>query len=278
MADIKQFAITFFNLKLWREDKSHHSTRTDEWLGDRFSLFEKYCLPSMAQQTLKDFTWLCLFDKNTPEKYLKKIEEYKKYSSRFTPVFLSEEQAKDKERSMHSVVQQYLSGDEKFIVTTNVDNDDAIRSNMLQKVREAVETQIKNSPANVSGLYNCLYGYQYFVRNRRVIKMMYPHNHFQPLCESPDNFKTIKGFPHTRVRKMFANHDMRESSKPCWLEIVHEHNVNNSYRVDLRVRNIPIFKSVDLKEFGIDIKFGALRNSLNSIFVMPCLFIASACR
>lgn len=30
MADIKQFAITFFNLKLWKEDKGHNSTRTEK--------------------------------------------------------------------------------------------------------------------------------------------------------------------------------------------------------------------------------------------------------
>lgn len=278
MADIKQFAITFFNLKLWKEDKAHNSTRTDEWLGDRFSLFEKYCLPSMIQQTLKDFTWLCLFDKDTPEKYLKRIEEYKKYSSQFAPVFLSEEQANDKEHSMHSVVQQYLAGDEKYIITTNIDNDDAIRSNMLQVIRESAESQIKKSPESAYGLYNCLYGLQYFTHNNMIVKMMYPHNHFQSLCERPDDFKTIKGFPHTSVRKMFVNHDIKRGGQPFWLEIVHDHNVNNGYRVDMRLRNIPMFKSVNLKDFGAEIKIGALKNSLHSIFVMPCLFFASAFR
>ena len=278
MAYIKQFAITFFNLKLWREDKGHNSTRTESWLDGRFRLFKKYCLPSMQQQTLQDFIWLCLFDKNTPEKYLEKIKKYSEKSRQFTPVFLSEEQTADKEHTMHQIVQQHLNGNETFIITTNIDNDDAIRCNMLDRVRKAVENQMKKDMSAVTGLYNCMYGLQYFVRNSVIIRMLYPHNHFQTLCEKPDNFKTVKGFSHTSIRKMFANHDITDNGKPYWMEVVHEHNVNNGYRVDIRLRNIPIFKSIDLKDFGQDIKFSALNNSINSIFVMPCLFAAAAFR
>jgi hypothetical protein len=278
MADVKQFAITFFNLKLWKEDKGHNSTRTESWLEGRFRLFEKYCLPSMQKQTLQDFIWLCLFDKDTPEKYLKKIQKYKECSRQFTPVFLSEEQANDKEHSLHQAVQQYLNGDEKFIITTNVDNDDAIRCDMLKRVRETIESQIQKDISAATGLYNCIYGLQYFVSNGMIIRMMYPHNHFQTLCETPENFKTIKGFPHTSVRKMFVNHDITDNGKPYWMEIVHEHNVNNGYRVDIRLKNIPIFKSIDLKDFGQDLQFSAMKNSMNSLFVMPCLFAAAAFR
>ena len=62
----KHFIITLFNLKIWKEDKTHRATQTADWLAQRFDLFERFCLPSVAHQTNKNFTWLCLFDKDTP--------------------------------------------------------------------------------------------------------------------------------------------------------------------------------------------------------------------
>lgn len=285
MAELKQFVITLFNLQLWDKDKSKASTRTSEWMRGRLSLFEKYTLPCMKGQTLKDYTWLCLFDKDTPEEYLEKIAAYRKAVPQFTPVFFSKEQAEDRGNALHEAMQRFLSGDEKFIVTTNVDNDDSIDFGMLARVRREIETNIganissageRGDFSSVYGLYNCLYGYQYFTGKRMVIKMKYPHNHFQTICESPDNFMTIKGYPHTRVRKMFANHDIADGGRPQWMEVVHSRNVNNDYRIDLRLKNMPVWKRVDLGSFGIDVKLSAFNNTVKSLFVIPCLFMQTA--
>ncbi|WP_299134485.1 glycosyltransferase [uncultured Amaricoccus sp.] len=35
------------------------------WLAGRFELFERYCLPSIAAQSLKDFHWVIYFDAAT---------------------------------------------------------------------------------------------------------------------------------------------------------------------------------------------------------------------
>lgn len=281
MAELKQFVITLFNLRLWDKDKSKASTRTSEWMDGRLALFEKYTLPAMKGQTLKDYTWLCLFDKDTPKKYLDKIEEYKKEVPAFTPIFFTKEQAEDRGNALHSAMRQFLSGDEKFILTTNVDNDDSIDFEMLARVRSEVERSIQTAQKEgdykmSTGLYNCLYGYQYFISKGMVIRMMYPHNHFQTICEAPESFLTIKGFPHTKVRKLFQNHDISDNGRPYWMEIVHSRNVNNDYRIDLRLKNIPVWKSVDLNSFGLDRVLSASNNTFKSIFVLPYLFVTTA--
>jgi hypothetical protein len=36
------------------------------WLGHRFSLFERFCYPSVQAQTSTGFTWLVFFHEGTP--------------------------------------------------------------------------------------------------------------------------------------------------------------------------------------------------------------------
>ena len=84
--EVFHYILTRFNLKLWREDRLHQSTRSEAWLEKRFQLFETYCLPSICNQVFKDFTWIVLFDESTPDIYQKKIEAYKAVLPAFKPV------------------------------------------------------------------------------------------------------------------------------------------------------------------------------------------------
>lgn len=143
---------------------------------------------------------------------------------------------------------------------------------MLERVRKEVLEKKE------TGLYNCIYGIQYFASKKLVIKMMYPNNHFQSICETPSDFRTVSGFPHTRVRKMFLNHDIKEDKTPYWMEVVHGHNVNNSFRIDVRLKNILPFKKLNLNEFGSDITLSSARNTMNSLFRVPLMFARTACR
>ena len=72
----QHFILTRFNLRIWRQDKHGSAVRTREWLEHRFGLFEKYCLPSIANQTCKDFEWVVLFDDKTPDEFRNRISEY----------------------------------------------------------------------------------------------------------------------------------------------------------------------------------------------------------
>lgn len=92
MEDVKHFVITLFNIKIYQKDKAKRDVLTDEWLRERLDLFERYCLPSMKQQTDKDYVWLCLFDKET-RAIADRLEAYKAAVPQFTPLFLDGSQA-----------------------------------------------------------------------------------------------------------------------------------------------------------------------------------------
>lgn len=57
---IKHFIATRFNLKIeeWNTAKDGSVVLTEKWLEERFNLFEKYCFPSVANQSIKNFYWL----------------------------------------------------------------------------------------------------------------------------------------------------------------------------------------------------------------------------
>jgi hypothetical protein len=104
MLSFSHFIITRFNLRLYARDKKNKPVRTEQWLKYRFDIFEQYCLPSVAAQTCADFTWLCLFDEQTPDFYRLRIASYRAVCPYFYPVFYNEEQTTHLSQSLHNTI------------------------------------------------------------------------------------------------------------------------------------------------------------------------------
>ncbi|MDL2214702.1 putative rhamnosyl transferase [Dysgonomonas sp. OttesenSCG-928-M03] len=273
MVQLKHFIITQFNLRLWSKDKLNRSTVTEEWLANRFVLFEKYCLPSILNQVSKDFIWLCLFDENTPKQYIEKVNSYRKLCPQLTPCYLNDEETSDWLEYTKRVMRSYLTNDDKYIITTNLDNDDSIHSGMVNFICEHVD---KNQPDG-DILYSFNYGYQYFTDLDVILKMVYPHNHFLSLVEknTPD-FKTIKVLPHAKARKYYKTIDIK--NEPYWIEFVHRSNVNNDLRITSRIKYYPVFRNVSLRDFGLYITIRKSSSIFNILLKMPLLFSKTAVR
>ena len=184
MAKFKHIILTQFNLKLsvdgvrcFTEDKTQKSTQTKSWMDERFELFEKYCFPSLLNQKNKNFIWLCLFDKDTEEKYKTKIAEYQNLFPLFTPVYLGSSDRNNLYLQIDPIIRQYLTSTDEYIITTNVDNDDSLHHSMIDNIQKVFLQNPKES------LYRFSYGYQYFIKYKLMLKMKYPHNHFLTLAK-----------------------------------------------------------------------------------------------
>ena len=72
------FLITRFNLKNpdWDVTKNNEALLDEKWMDERFELFSNYCLPSVINQTNKNFKWLVFFDTSTSKIYQEKIENF----------------------------------------------------------------------------------------------------------------------------------------------------------------------------------------------------------
>jgi len=271
MIKFKHFIITQFNLRLWNKDKLNRPTYTDEWLEKRFILFEKNCLPSFINQINKNFIWICLFDERTPEKYLDKIDTYKKEMPQLQTYFLNKEETADWLGYTKNRIGTFLSEEDEYIVTTNVDNDDAIHCSMIQKIRD----MINENPQEI--LYSFNLGYQYFSKPGVILKMKYPHNHFLTLTEkNTPAFNTIKACGHAKARKIYKTLDIK--GEPYWIEFVHDNNVNNDLRITSRIKYYPVFRTISLDDFGIDLSIKWYGSTIRTITKMPFLFTRIATR
>lgn len=270
MKKYKHFVITRFNLRLWKTDKNNKKTCTDEWLKKRFVLFDTYCFSSLAQQTTKNFAWLCLFDADTPQLYKDKIKEYESKCPQMEACYLNEDEMDDWVGHIKTLVKERME-DEKYLLTTNMDTDDSIHCNMLNKLQEEFNKDYRE------GVYSLLYGYQYFMAKKLMLKMHYPHNHFLTLVEKyTPEFKTVKCIPHGRIRRHFNKVDIK--TPPYWVEFVHDTNYNNDLRITTRIKYYPVFKTVSLKDFGQDIIIKGSTNTINTLFKLPFIFIVTAIR
>lgn len=126
-------------------------------------------------------------------------------------------------------------------------------------------------------VYSFLYGYQYFVDRRFLIRMRYPHNHFLTLAEPFDsNLQTILSYNHTRAVFQLPTTYIR-SRGGQWLEIVHRDNVSNDFRINIKIWNIPVLRSRSLADFGLgDLRVRWWVQWLKTLFLLPAQFVGTA--
>lgn len=277
MPKFKHFIITLFNLQIWNEDKTHQATRTQEWLQQRVDLFEHYCLPSVAAQSNHNFTWLCLFDSQTPADVRQRIAQCQQRVPQLKPYYFTAQEASEflapdpavNCRFIRRTVHSMLAPDDEFVITSNLDNDDALSNCFVERVQQQFLADRRHT------LYSFVCGMQLFVNLRAVVRMRYPHNHFLTLVEEAQgDFCTVQFYGHTSARKRLPNTDIGE--KPYWLEIVHGHNVSNELRITSRVRYAPCLSAVDLQTFGIVLRLSALHNLRVFLFTFPAYFLKIA--
>lgn len=268
------FLVTRFNLRnAWTMDKNKVPTQTEEWLEKRFEMFEKYCLPSVAAQTNRNFTWLCLFDDQTPPRFRERIERYRKVSPEFRPVFFSAEQAAATGDNVRDTIKEILGQKNikpAYLATTNLDNDDAL------SVYAVGELQKSMTGTEGMHIYSLLYGYQYLCDARFAVKMRYYNNHFLTLYEPFDQAKTIFTYRHGNAAKHVPTIYIR-TDMGMWIEFVHDNNVSNGYRVNSRAQYIPMFCGRDFsKDFAIDIKVAGAGQVVKSLTTLPFNYVKTA--
>lgn len=154
-----------------------------------------------------------------------------------------------------------------------MDNDDAFAADVVELLQREVR------PAPGKRIYSILYGYQYFTDRKFALKMRYTNNHFLTLAEPFDaHTETIISYRHTKaIRQQPTVYIATGRGK--WLEIVHEDNVSNDFRINIKVWYIPVLYGRSFADFGL----GGFRVSFagqwfNTLFVVPVRFLVTAVR
>lgn len=222
MINLQHFVLTRFNLLLWQKDKEGCKVRTIEWLEHRFNLFEKYCLPSLCNQTCQEFEWIVLFDSSTPEKYRNRITGYQAKCPQFIPVFVEPPDGRYFASIFRREVVKRLKASR--IITTYLDNDDALDRSFIE------DLQSRAIKANYGQFINYTDGYQFYTDYKYLLHIRYPRNHFVSVVEKgdPTTLKTIYGYgSHYYIDKIAGVKIERVNDKPLWCEVIHEKNMGN---------------------------------------------------
>ena len=221
-SDYQHFILTRFNPLLWNKAKDGRKVRTNKWLEHRFSLFEKYCLPSIKCQTCQDFEWIVLFDSMTPDSFKERIAEYQKTCPQLIPVFVEPENGWRFAEIFRDEIVKRLNA--KRVLTTYLDNDDALN------VRFAEDLQLRVCSLNDGTFIFYDEGYQYYTEGEYMMRIVYTKNHFVSVVEE-GNSNTLKGIygygSHYYINKIEGAKIEHVRNLPMWCEVVHEKNVMN---------------------------------------------------
>jgi hypothetical protein len=184
-----------------------------QWLTSRLGLFEQYCLSSVRSQQNASFHWLVFFDAASPAWFKERIRSL---AAVFTPIYI-EGRATDEVIAAKVAATGLVST--PYLITTRLDNDDAIGKNHLAQVQKAFCRQERQFVAFPFGLQSY---------RGHLYNMYWPSNPFLSLIEavSPDNrFTTVFCVPHNLVHQAGAVRSIIQS--PQWLQVVHGSNLLN---------------------------------------------------
>ncbi|MDJ0776124.1 MAG: glycosyltransferase [Mastigocoleus sp. MO_167.B18] len=190
------------------------------WLSHRFKLFEKFCYPSVKSQSNQNFKWLVFFDSETPEEFKNKILEYSKWSN-FISIYIDCQLTY--ELNKKNILKNLTDGT-KYLITTRLDNDDAVSKEFVQVIQDNFQEQKFE-------FINLTHGYVW--SDFKLYSFKYSNNPFMSLIEKIDKqdidgFKTVGCGDHTQLSSMGRIKQIK--TKPAWIQVVHGKNVSNRIR------------------------------------------------
>jgi glycosyltransferase involved in cell wall biosynthesis len=226
----RHFILTRFNIGIYNSDlidRSGRSVRESaaEWMEHRLKIFDSVCFPSIRAQTSQDFKWLVAFDEATPKNFVERIKAYQLNYPNFVPVFGTWEGKKDAlwGTFFNPFIAPLLGDDTDYLITTRIDNDDAINIKYIETIQEMFCGQkfsIINFPNGYCYHFGTVYSYKHY------------RSPFLTLIEKIDRSGDGPAF-HSVMSKMHTDFDDYSHGgkyfdfEPMWLQYIHARNISN---------------------------------------------------
>lgn len=246
------FLITMFNLKGISSELSHKDWEC--WNMYRFDFFQKYTLPSVLNQSNKNFKWLIYFDASTPKNILEKI----KLLNIISFIHIKFEDGIDSFMSNYSnTIKSYINDKSQWVITSRMDSDDALHKDVIKTIQQNF------FPKN-GQIISFASGYTFDIKLKKMSHYYYFKSPFLSIIEKIDSkhFKGIYYYGHTKwpgiefsiireIKVMLGKRRILKPiyliDKPYWVQFIHN-NVSNSY-----YRGLPVIKTINLKDFALEI-------------------------
>lgn len=253
--------LTRFNV---RHDNSSMPP-SQKWMDKRIHLFENYCFPSIVNQSNQEFKWIVYIDRQTEPKY---VEIFQRFSRDLSNILIiptdSWEQVMKK--NLHSDVLKLVSDDSEFVITTRLDNDDAVHENFIQIIQQNFLKFVEsNKCKDTKFAINLTKGYCLQVEpNYELTLRTHVSNPFISLVESltkDKHFLTVLHLWHDNYATQTDFPLIQVDTIPYWIQVIHSTNISN------QVVGYPIMDKNKLADFGIDFRKINLSTSSYTNFV-----------
>lgn len=211
---IEQVVLTRFNV---RTGFSKGRSLSEAWLEDRFSLFERFCLPSMVSQIPAMPKWVVLFDSKTPDRFKRRVAQLSAQGE-FEPVYIGDFESLD----LDELVRSRLATDTNIVVTSRIDNDDAYARDYSKRILAAADR-------NRTCAININEGLVLDTRTGRLFRREHASNPFISIVERTDSLRpllTAFGKEHNQWKGTLPIQQVEGG--PGWMVVVHGQNVSNS--------------------------------------------------
>lgn len=231
------YLITRFNVpvKNWDRDKAGKPVLDDAWMRSRLELFRRYCVPGIAGQTNKNFTWIIYYDTLTAAPFLDEIHQ----AIRDMPNVMARP-VQDFEALMADLRQLLSSVPTPYVISSRVDNDDSLGPAYISEVQKHFLEHDKH-------IINFLKGVLYDTHRCVLTEIKKSHlNHYGSLIEELKPGKkliTIMGYPHGRPPEGASVTDI--DLRFAWLKIIHQRNMVS------RTNGFPLFDPTVTTHFGL---------------------------
>ncbi|MFY0689764.1 MAG: hypothetical protein JXQ90_21515 [Cyclobacteriaceae bacterium] len=225
---------TRFNVPNSEWTKTRDGKSIDEiWLKNRIELFKNYCLPSVLNQSNKNFEWIIFADVNTLDAYKEEIISLCNWE--FIHILWVSD-FKEIEPSFLDYIQSKTESG--FVITTRIDNDDLVHKNFIDQIQKQFrpEHQIAIDFPN---------GFQMNLKNNLVYKHTARSNHFISLIASIQSLnETVYSRDHTTWK-----HRVKVTSpkKRLWVELVHDDNMANTISDSIWKRRLLNYHNYGIK-------------------------------
>ncbi len=262
MKPFDHFIITRFNLKNydanWSLDKNKNDTLSNNWLEHRLDLFQRYCIPSLLNQTNGDFKWVLYFDTSTDIKYRKIIEDLPKSYPMILIRYVNGYDGFSKKYPEDIV--KWKDTKKEYLITSRIDNDDVLHKGMVDRIQQSFDFQ-NFKAVNFSKIY-CLK----LNPPRELFLRILFSNHFVSLIEKVKNNKINGCYSRMDHEWNVKGQVLQITDDVYCMELIHERNLLN------RLRGFPIPIPKELTHFQIPEKNQfQLRSSYLKLWKMPWL-------
>lgn len=245
---VSHFILTRFNIPFIKKE-GWERIFSENYLDERYRIFEQYTLPSICKQSDRDFIWLVLFGDETPPKYKRRNSQLEQICPQMKAIYVNEDEIKNFQSYMNNLLRTLSSKGTKHIITTRIDNDDCFHREMIAKVKEAYTNDTSERIISFDQ------GVQHIDNTHITAQICYPNNHFTSFIEPWNTpIKTVFYCDHFFAEKYAKVQHIQCS--PLWLENLHGSNAVNA--VHPQYYKMQTLWKGNLHEYGLPICYNPI--------------------